>query len=86
MASNHVCPWQSVGRLFTAYTGGVQGNFNKMAFIKKMLNDTPRADAEWIWWTDADTLITDMAFEFPFHRRSHPPPRAPLQTACNSIL
>eukprot|EP00208_Stichococcus_sp_RCC1054_P005833 CAMPEP_0206142774 /NCGR_PEP_ID=MMETSP1473-20131121/18136_1 /ASSEMBLY_ACC=CAM_ASM_001109 /TAXON_ID=1461547 /ORGANISM="Stichococcus sp, Strain RCC1054" /LENGTH=1052 /DNA_ID=CAMNT_0053537897 /DNA_START=385 /DNA_END=3544 /DNA_ORIENTATION=+ len=44
------------------------GNFNKMAFIKKMLNDTPRADAEWIWWTDADTLITDMAFEFPFHR------------------
>lgn len=45
-----------------------QGNFNKMAFIKKMLNDTPRADAEWIWWTDADTLITDMAFEFPFHR------------------
>lgn len=34
----------------------VQGNFNKMAFIKKMLAITPRADAEWIWWTDAGIL------------------------------
>lgn len=46
----------------------MQGNFNKMAFIKKLLAITPRADAEWIWWTDADTLITDTPFEFPFHR------------------
>ncbi len=52
-----------------------------MAFIKKMLNDTPRADAEWIWWTDADTLITDMAFEFPFHRRAQPQPRAAVPSA-----
>ena len=52
------------GRLPSA----LQGNFNKMAFIKKMLAITPRADAEWIWWTDADTLITDTPYEFPFHR------------------
>ena len=29
--------------------------------IRKMLNDTPRADAEWIWWLDIDTLMPDMA-------------------------
>lgn len=29
--------------------------------IRKMLNDTSRADAEWIWWIDVDTLMPDMA-------------------------
>ncbi len=45
-----------------------QGNFNKMAVIRKVLADTPRADAEWIWWTDADTLVTDVAHKFPFEK------------------
>jgi galactosyl transferase GMA12/MNN10 family len=54
--------------MWRALPSALQGNFNKMAFIKKMLAITPRADAEWIWWTDADTLITDTPYEFPFHR------------------
>ena len=29
--------------------------------IRKMLEETPRADAEWIWWIDVDTLYPDMA-------------------------
>ena len=37
-----------------------QGNWNKESMIRKMLHDTPRADAEWIWWTDIDTLMPDM--------------------------
>ena len=28
--------------------------------IRKMLEDTTRADAEWIWWTDIDTLMPNM--------------------------
>ena len=57
-----------------------------MAFIKKMLEETPREDAEWIWWTDADTLITDVAFEFPFHRFSTlcAVPHAPAVSRCTS--
>ncbi len=39
----------------------VQGNFNKMAFIKKMLANTPRADAEWIWWTGGQTPFSMVA-------------------------
>lgn len=41
-----------------------QGNFNKMAFIKKMLANTPRADAEWIWWTGGQTPFS-MVAHFP---------------------
>ena len=29
--------------------------------IRKMLRETPRAAAEWIWWVDIDTLMPDMA-------------------------
>ena len=28
--------------------------------IRKLLNETSQDAAEWIWWMDADTLVTDM--------------------------
>ena len=38
-----------------------QGNWNKESMIRKLLNETSQDAAEWVWWMDADTLVTDMA-------------------------
>lgn len=38
----------------------LQGNFNKLKMLQKMLNDTPLAGAGgvgWLWWLDIDTVV-----------------------------
>ena len=45
-----------------------QGHFNKIAWIRRMLAESPREDVEWIMWMDMDTLITDQAFSLPWAR------------------
>ena len=45
----------------TLEPAALQGNWNKESMIRKMLRETPRAAAEWIWWVDIDTLMPDMA-------------------------
>lgn len=54
-----------------AALSSLQGNYNKMAFIRQTLAATPQADAGWVWWMDADTLVTDIPFEVPFDRWAH---------------
>jgi galactosyl transferase GMA12/MNN10 family len=45
-----------------------QGNFNKVSMIYKILEETPRTEAEWIWWLDIDALIVDVATALPLER------------------
>ena len=39
----------------------LQGNWNKESMIRKTLEETPAAAAEWILWVDIDTVMPDMA-------------------------
>jgi xyloglucan 6-xylosyltransferase len=38
----------------------------KLPLVRKMMLAHP--EAEWIWWMDSDTIITDMAFEMPMEK------------------
>ena len=38
-----------------------QGNWNKESVIRKLLSETSRDAAEWVWWMDADTLVANLA-------------------------
>lgn len=42
------------------------GAWNKVAFIKKLLDTTAVADAEWILYMEADTLFDAPGFTLPF--------------------
>lgn len=38
----------------------LQGNFNKLKMLQKVLNDTPPVSAGgvgWLWWLDIDTVV-----------------------------
>ena len=38
----------------------LQGNFNKLKMLQKVLNDTPPVSAggvSWLWWLDIDTVL-----------------------------
>jgi hypothetical protein len=38
----------------------LQGNFNKLKMLQKVLNDTPPVGAggvSWLWWLDIDTVV-----------------------------
>lgn len=38
----------------------VQGNFNKLKMLQKLLNDTPAdgiSGIGWLWWIDIDTVV-----------------------------
>ncbi len=40
----------------------LQGNFNKLKAMQKLLNDTEAGVPEgvgWLWWLDIDTVIAD---------------------------
>ena len=34
----------------------VQGHFNKLAWIRRLLMESPREDVEWVMWIDMDTV------------------------------
>ena len=40
---------------------GIAIGFEKMYFIRDMMNDYP--DIDWFWWTGCDTLITNMTIK-----------------------
>lgn len=42
------------------------GQWNKVSFIKKILDTTDPSDAEWILYMEADTIIDAPGFTLPF--------------------
>ena len=42
------------------------GQYNKIAFLKKLLDETDPAAAEWILYAEPEMVIDDPAFTFPF--------------------
>ncbi|GJX58610.1 galactosyl transferase [Tanacetum coccineum] len=42
------------------------GGWGKLPAIRAALVAHP--EAEWIWWLDEDTVITDMEYRIPFHK------------------
>ena len=42
------------------------GQFNKIAFVKKLLEESDPATAEWILYCEPEMVIDDPAFTFPF--------------------
>ena len=42
------------------------GQFNKIAFVKKLLEETDPATAEWVLYCEPEMVIDDPAFTFPF--------------------
>ena len=42
------------------------GQYNKIAFVRKLLDETDPAAAEWILFVEPEMVIDDPAFTFPF--------------------
>jgi hypothetical protein len=35
----------------------LQGNWNKLTMLRRVMNSTPREVADWIMWMDSDTVL-----------------------------